>query len=220
MNLNDSATLPAPIYESKKAQLCNKRRSRTELLKERPSCVLCRKKKRKCDNEIPTCGHCRRDEEDCLYPHTLLGIARLGLDGRRRGRRATHAAGREEDIIHDASNFDLVRVDEISAERSCCESILEWPFLRDLTAASPVDSYLLEVKTMQTEAAQVSASTPFQRFYPPKRVRVLILCRDFVLGDQPRKLTIDLPEFLRYAREADEHGLGWDSRGCLVVSKA
>ncbi|KAI1455206.1 hypothetical protein F4805DRAFT_285703 [Annulohypoxylon moriforme] len=189
------------------------RRRAVEALRQRPSCVLCRKKRRKCDNKTPACGHCLRNEQECLYPDTLLGIARLGLDRRRRGRQA-HTASSDEKFLLDEDVLDPVVVGMMAAKNSCCESILSWGFVSELTVGGSIKSLPL-----LATAKQISASAPPRCHHSPKQEsgRISKLCDDFLRFIHIKHPIIEVQELRQYAREADEHGPAWDGPGCLVL---
>lgn len=202
------------VAESTKVQRRFRRQLAAERLRELPSCVSCRKKRRKCDNRIPTCGHCMRNEQECLYPYTLLGIARLGLDGKRRGRRASPADRSDEQTIQEDSVFNLVSVRDDPACVASCEAILQWSLLSDINVEGPISSFPSEVRAMQT-VAQPTCHQP-----KPSSNCILYLCRVFLDDINSRNPVVDASQLTQYAYEANEHGPGWDGPGCLVVSNA
>lgn len=44
------------------------KRMRTGPVRRKPACQTCRRRKVRCDNNLPTCGFCSTNEAECVYP--------------------------------------------------------------------------------------------------------------------------------------------------------
>ncbi|OTA91514.1 hypothetical protein M434DRAFT_342912 [Hypoxylon sp. CO27-5] len=218
------------------------------------SCLLCRRRKTKCDNKRPSCGYCLLHGADCTYPDAPIDPTRLGLGI---GLRALQAAPQEDapnsvllDRINHAVNllenlrsstslpaqliasqpenrqgtgfsaesaftddgFGRLEVPETAARTSACESVLQWPILRDFNTGEQITSFPLQAAACEPNLEQ-------RRQLPLDQDAIWPLCQRFLVLIHVKNPVLDVSEFKRYARVAAEYGPGWDGPGCLVVSK-
>ncbi|OTA68009.1 hypothetical protein K449DRAFT_324441 [Hypoxylon sp. EC38] len=236
-------------------QLARRRRNLT-------SCLLCRRRKTKCDNKRPSCGYCLLHGADCTYPDAPIDPTRLGLGI---GLRALQAAPQEDvpnsvllDRINHAVNllenlrsstsisgssggptslptqlttldplnhqatgfsaesaftddgFGRLEVPETAARTSACESVLQWPILRDFNTGEQITSFPLQAAACEPSIGQ-------RRQSPLDQDAIWPLCQRFLVLIHVKNPVLDVSEFKRYARAAAEYGPGWDGPGCLVL---
>ncbi|KAI1206893.1 uncharacterized protein F4807DRAFT_437607 [Annulohypoxylon truncatum] len=196
--------------EAERIERHRRRRVAAQLKRELSTCMACHEHRIKCDNDTPACGYCQFNGEECLYADTLLGIARLSSSRRRCARLAT---GSNAGIVLDKNVDTLVKVDLVRAEKSAYETILQWPFLRDLNVEGPVKSFPLQAPTMQGLAIEPRDCA----FDLELHNDISSLCETFLRFVHVRNPIIGISEFRRYAREVDEHGPGWDGPGCFIL---
>ncbi|CAG9983799.1 unnamed protein product [Clonostachys byssicola] len=117
----------------------------------------------------------------------------------------------------------------LSATR--CETLLRWPVFEDVLSArdSKTESFLLDWISDQDELPNLEApghqpsSTPEAPNAQEKRqhqVHVadyVSLCHTFLSTIHRRNPILDGDVLIESARHVMAHGLGWDTRGCLVL---
>ncbi|KAH7153462.1 hypothetical protein EDB81DRAFT_791439 [Dactylonectria macrodidyma] len=100
-----------------------------------------------------------------------------------------------------------------------CESLLRWPIFNGIVpeAVAGIESFLMDCdytgRQLEVEKAMMHAQ-------PGKGIRddaFVPLCRNFLTHVHPRHPILDADELMRLAREAEEHGIKWDSGSCLVL---
>lgn len=105
-----------------------------------------------------------------------------------------------------------------------CESLLRWPIFNGIVSeeVARIESFLTD---SDYKARQQDANAPTRHASQEqtgKGIRddaFVPLCRKFLTHVHPRNPVLDADELMRFARDAEEHGVKWDSESCLVVSQ-
>ncbi|KAH8714585.1 hypothetical protein BGZ61DRAFT_349210 [Ilyonectria robusta] len=103
-----------------------------------------------------------------------------------------------------------------------CESLLRWPIFNGIVSeeVARIESFLTD---SDYKARQQDANAPTRHASQEqtgKGIRddaFVPLCRKFLTHVHPRNPVLDADELMRFARDAEEHGVKWDSESCLVL---
>ncbi|KXH29217.1 hypothetical protein CSIM01_00945 [Colletotrichum simmondsii] len=101
-----------------------------------------------------------------------------------------------------------------------CESMLRWPVFEGIVPEDDarIESFILEFGTdmadngldQPSNSSMVNGSGIQEDAFVP-------LCRKFLTHVHPRNPILESNELIAYAKQATEHGIGWDAPSCLVL---
>lgn len=213
------------------------------------ACQFCRLRKTKCDGIRPVCSFCQYHDAQCVWGPTAEddGVTPTEKEILRRldelkdlladskaaspAAQSSGSASRpvEERLVspitatsnqsHAAPSSSMAS--PFSSTR--CESILAWPVFRNIIGPEDlaVESFVLELDIEPHEQQKSSHRLPknINTSLGIQEDQFVPLCRKFLVHVHARNPILQGTELIRYAKRATEHGIGWESSSCLVVSQ-
>lgn len=119
--------------------------------------------------------------------------------------------------------FGRLEVSATAAKTSSCESILQWPVVKNYTACDAIVSFPLQsigrkpADFKVADCRQDPATWTSRRAAAINENEVYPLCRKFLALIHIKNPVLNVSQLMQSAREVAESGPGWDGQTCLVL---